>query len=143
MASLDDIAAMKLHAIVQNGTRLKDFIDIYVLLEHRTLQQITTAFEQKYRTMNARVAKNALLYHKDIKDCNGIDFINRPTHHWYHIADRLEDAVYNPGKTYSKDLDWGLTGNISDILEEQRERYYERIQNNQGVELNYGYGHAR
>lgn len=143
MASLDDIAAMKLHAIVQNGTRHKDFIDIYVLLEHRTLQQMTTAFEQKYKAMNAAVAKNALLYHRDIKNFTGIDFLNRPVHHWYHIVDRLEDAVYNPGKTYSKDLDWGLTDNISDILEEQRERYYKRIQNNRGVEFGYGYGYAR
>ncbi|UCS92390.1 hypothetical protein KZP23_17035 [Echinicola marina] len=28
MASLKDIAAMKLNAIVQNGSRLKDFVDI-------------------------------------------------------------------------------------------------------------------
>lgn len=33
MVSLEDIGAMKLHAIVQSGSRLKDFIDIYFLLE--------------------------------------------------------------------------------------------------------------
>ena len=30
----EDIAAMKFHAIIQSGKRLKDFIDIYFLLHH-------------------------------------------------------------------------------------------------------------
>ena len=30
--SKEDIAAMKFHAIIQSGKRLKDFIDIYFLL---------------------------------------------------------------------------------------------------------------
>src|SRR5205085_12023719 len=38
MASLEDIGAMKLHAIHQSGERLKDFVDMEVLLEHRCLK---------------------------------------------------------------------------------------------------------
>ena len=34
MISLLDIAAMKLNAIYDNGTRLKDFVDIYALLQY-------------------------------------------------------------------------------------------------------------
>jgi hypothetical protein len=66
LASLDDIAAMKFNAIVGDGSRVKDFIDIYMLLEHRTLNQMTYAYESKYRSINARVARKALLYHKDV-----------------------------------------------------------------------------
>ena len=33
MVSLKDIGAMKLNAIYDNGTRLKDFVDMYALLE--------------------------------------------------------------------------------------------------------------
>lgn len=33
MASLEDIGAMKVHAIVQNGSRLKDFVDVHYFLE--------------------------------------------------------------------------------------------------------------
>ncbi|HLZ89121.1 MAG TPA: nucleotidyl transferase AbiEii/AbiGii toxin family protein, partial [Puia sp.] len=33
MASLDDIGAMKMHAITNSGQRAKDFIDMYYLLE--------------------------------------------------------------------------------------------------------------
>lgn len=32
--SLEDFAAMKLNAISNSGKRLKDFIDVYYLLEH-------------------------------------------------------------------------------------------------------------
>jgi hypothetical protein len=38
--SLQDIGAMKLHAIVNNGTRLKDFVDFYFLLEKIPLQNL-------------------------------------------------------------------------------------------------------
>lgn len=31
MSSIEDIAAMKMNTIVQNGTRFKDFIDIYFI----------------------------------------------------------------------------------------------------------------
>lgn len=38
--SMEDIAAMKLHAIENSGKRLKDFIDIYFLLEHFSLNKM-------------------------------------------------------------------------------------------------------
>lgn len=38
MVSLIDIGAMKLNAIHGNGTRLKDFIDMYKLLEYHSLK---------------------------------------------------------------------------------------------------------
>ena len=34
--SKEDIAAMKIHAIIQSGKKLKDFIDIYVLLDRKS-----------------------------------------------------------------------------------------------------------
>ena len=33
MISNDDIGAMKIHAIFQSGKRLKDFVDMYFLLD--------------------------------------------------------------------------------------------------------------
>ncbi|MGB4900509.1 MAG: nucleotidyl transferase AbiEii/AbiGii toxin family protein, partial [Saprospiraceae bacterium] len=38
--SKEDIAAMKLNAIVRSGQRLKDFIDLYFLLEHFSIHQM-------------------------------------------------------------------------------------------------------
>lgn len=48
MLSLNDIAAMKVNAIVGNGTRIKDFIDIYYLLKELSYRQIIESYVKKY-----------------------------------------------------------------------------------------------
>jgi hypothetical protein len=40
LISTEDIGAMKLHAIMQSGKRLKDFVDMYFLLEHHPLKNL-------------------------------------------------------------------------------------------------------
>jgi len=45
--SKEDIAAMKLNAIINSGQRLKDFIDIYFLLEHFSIKDMLGFFETK------------------------------------------------------------------------------------------------
>lgn len=57
MVSLKDIGAMKLNAIYNNGTRLKDFIDIYALLELFTLNQLLLACFQKYPDLDINMVK--------------------------------------------------------------------------------------
>jgi hypothetical protein len=99
MASLDDIAAMKLHAIVESGARLKDFVDIYTMLEHRTLQQMTDAYEMKYPGKSAAIAKNALLYHDQIDFKADIKLI-RGKPDWLAMAERLRQAVIEPKKSF-------------------------------------------
>ena len=47
LATPQDIAAMKINAIVGRGTR-KDFIDLYYLLEHYKLSEIIDFFAHKY-----------------------------------------------------------------------------------------------
>jgi hypothetical protein len=48
IASLDDIAVMKLAAVAQRGAR-KDFVDIYTLCrEHRPLAQLLQLYKQRY-----------------------------------------------------------------------------------------------
>ncbi|MDR0724999.1 MAG: nucleotidyl transferase AbiEii/AbiGii toxin family protein [Prevotellaceae bacterium] len=47
MAGLKDIAAMKLEAITNRGTR-KDFVDLYFLLQHFTLNQMLNMYLEKY-----------------------------------------------------------------------------------------------
>ena len=66
LASLKDIGAMKLNAIYNNGTRLKDFVDTYVLLEIFSLQDLVDATEKKYPENSITMVTNALLYHDDI-----------------------------------------------------------------------------
>lgn len=47
MAGLKDIAAMKLSAITGRGTK-KDFVDIYFLLQHFSLQEMLNLYTTKY-----------------------------------------------------------------------------------------------
>ena len=50
LASLEDIAAMKLHAISDRGSK-KDFFDFYHLLKTFSLQQIFKLYNQKYQNL--------------------------------------------------------------------------------------------
>jgi hypothetical protein len=53
IASLDDLACMKLAAIAQRGAR-KDFIDLYALFTcFRTLPELLKLYQQKYSTAEA------------------------------------------------------------------------------------------
>lgn len=47
LAGLEDIAAMKLHAISDRGSK-KDFFDFYHLLKHFSIQQIFNFYNKKY-----------------------------------------------------------------------------------------------
>lgn len=66
MLSMHDIAAMKVNAIVGNGTRVKDFLDVHFLLKNITYEEMINAYLKKYPDVNANMARSSLLYHKDI-----------------------------------------------------------------------------
>lgn len=66
MLSLHDIAAMKVNAIVGNGTRVKDFLDVHFLLKIITYEEMINAYLKKYPDVSANMARSSLLYHKDI-----------------------------------------------------------------------------
>ena len=99
MSSLEDIGAMKLNAIAGSGNRLKDFVDIYYLLEHRSFQFLGTAYEQKYPNVNIQIAGNSLLYFTDIDHSVYIKLMNGKVE-WRQIDKRLHQAVYNPMKIF-------------------------------------------
>lgn len=64
--SIEDIAAMKLNAIAGNGTRLKEFIDIYFILKNYSFEDILAFYKVKYKERNVlHVVKN-LNYFADI-----------------------------------------------------------------------------
>jgi hypothetical protein len=68
MLGMKDIAAMKVHAIIQSGQRLKDFIDIYFLLEHFSMNEIMDFFTIKYEYMNPVMALKAITYFDEIDE---------------------------------------------------------------------------
>lgn len=66
IASLQDIAAMKVNAISGNGTRVKDFIDIYFLLKSLSFGEIIKSFSKKYGARNEFHAIKSLTYFDDV-----------------------------------------------------------------------------
>jgi len=65
LASLDDLACMKLSAVAQRGAK-KDFIDLYALVtRHRPLLDLLAAYEQRYKLQNIAPVLYGLSYFDD------------------------------------------------------------------------------
>jgi predicted nucleotidyltransferase component of viral defense system len=64
VASVEDIAAMKLIAIIQRG-RHRDFIDLHRMLESLSLESMLKLAQHKYREFNPYLAFQALVYFED------------------------------------------------------------------------------
>ncbi|MCF6184118.1 MAG: nucleotidyl transferase AbiEii/AbiGii toxin family protein [Bacteroidales bacterium] len=64
--SVEDIAAMKLNAISGNGTRSKDFIDIYFILKRFSVAEILEFYKKKYKLRNSLHVIKSLNYFNDI-----------------------------------------------------------------------------
>ncbi len=64
LASIEDIAAMKLIAIIQRGIR-RDFIDLYFLIKLLGLKKIIQYTEEKYPPFNKYLCLQALTYFGD------------------------------------------------------------------------------
>jgi len=64
LASVEDIAAMKILAISQRGRR-RDFIDIYFLIKKFGLKSIIEFVKEKYPMFNIYVGLQGLIYFKD------------------------------------------------------------------------------
>lgn len=68
MASLEDIAAMKVNAILGRGTK-KDFWDIYELLHHFSIEQVIGFYHQKYSAQILAISiPQAITYFDDAED---------------------------------------------------------------------------
>lgn len=97
--SKEDIAAMKLNAIVNSGQRLKDFIDIYFLLEYFSINNMLEFFEKKYPNMNALIALKALAYFGDIDEAIDPPKLAKPLP-FKKIKKRILEAVKNTHKIF-------------------------------------------
>ena len=90
-ASFEDIAAMKLSAIVRNGTRLKDFVDLNAML---------SAYRQKFDETNVFIPLKALVYFDEI------DFTGEPIEltdgifDWDAVVIRLQEMIRSPQRVF-------------------------------------------
>jgi hypothetical protein len=77
-ASMDDLSAMKINSIANDGTRVKDFIDLYFLLtEHEyNVEKLLGNYKAKYSRRNVLHALKSLYYFEDV-DLNDWPELNR------------------------------------------------------------------
>lgn len=101
LVSLEDIGAMKLHAIFQNGTRIKDFIDMYFLLEHHPLKIYLESYRNKYGG-NPAMASYALLHHDNIDREAKVKLLKGKETDMEKINERLNKAVLNPSLKFGQ-----------------------------------------
>lgn len=99
ICSIHDIAAMKLKAILQNGTRLKDFVDVAFLSVKMSLKNMLDAFEIKYPSTGKLLAAKALTYFDDIDFSTKIELINGE-YKWKEIEKRLKEMIKYPDKKF-------------------------------------------
>lgn len=64
LASIKEIAAMKVRAIIGRGKR-KDFVDLYYLLQQFSMAEIMELFRKKYPDVNEFIAVRSLTYFED------------------------------------------------------------------------------
>ena len=63
-AAVSDIAAMKIAAVTNQGTR-KDFVDVFFLLRFHSLEQLMNWYTQKYPDGNTYLTMRSLVYFAD------------------------------------------------------------------------------
>lgn len=66
IASLEDIGPMKLAAITSRSV-LKDYIDLYFILQHLKLSQLLQLVERKMPTIDTNLILKSLVYYEDIE----------------------------------------------------------------------------
>jgi len=95
MFSLADIAAMKLNAIAGNGSRVKDFIDVYFLLDKFSLEQMLKFYSKKYSQREPFFVIKSIIYFDDIDESTwkAVKLLNKKNLTFSKIKRKLEKAV--------------------------------------------------
>ena len=97
--SLEDIVAMKLSAIVDNGSRLKDFVDIAFLSTRFSFYSMLRLYERKFPDSNIIRPMKSITYFDDVDFEEDVIMINGK-YDWKLVEERLVDMVKNQTKVY-------------------------------------------
>jgi hypothetical protein len=90
LAAIEDIAAMKLKAVAGRGSK-KDFVDIYFLLQHFSLNQMLEMFHEKYPNIATLLVVKSLAYFADA-DSQPMPNMYIPTQ-WQTVQKTLINAI--------------------------------------------------
>ncbi len=98
--SIEDIIAMKLSAIADNDTRLKDFIDIAYLSTRFSFYSMLKCYERKYPKANVIRPFKAITYFNDIDFDEDIVMLNT-SFQWGKIERRLIAMTQDQSQIFS------------------------------------------
>ena len=99
--SIQDIACMKLVAISDNGSRLKDFVDIAYLSTKMSLINMLTCYQQKYNRPNFYHAVKGLSYFDDIDFSTTVELTNHPFN-WKKIERRIREMIKYESRVFEE-----------------------------------------
>lgn len=98
--SVEDIAAMKLNAISVSGQRVKDFIDIYYLLEEFSLADLISFYKKKYTQYNEVNVLKSVTWFNDVELDDWPLILKNKNLNWKGVKDRIVKAT----KIYLKQI---------------------------------------
>jgi predicted nucleotidyltransferase component of viral defense system len=90
MASIKEISAMKISAIIARGKK-RDFIDLFCLLNYFSLTEILEAFIKKYKDADISTIMRSLFYYEDAE--NDLDPKCLFTYNWENIKNRIRNEA--------------------------------------------------
>lgn len=93
MLSIQDIAAMKLNAISVSGQRVKDFIDIYYLLEMYSIEEMIGFYKKKYLQYNEANVLKSLCWFEDVDLSDWPVMIKTPKLRWGTVTKTIIEAT--------------------------------------------------
>ena len=99
LESLPDIVAMKLSSICDNGSRIKDFIDIAHLSNLYSFEEMLQFYTQKFPSSNPIVPTKSLVYFDDIIFDEDIVMM-QGDFDWKVIANRLNEITAHPERHF-------------------------------------------
>lgn len=101
LASVADIAAMKMHAIINSGKRPKDFVDVAFLSMHFPYNEIKRLLLKRYPAYDPIMADKAIIYFGDIDELL-IPEIRMPGYvfDFAAVEKRIVKMTDNPDKVY-------------------------------------------
>jgi predicted nucleotidyltransferase component of viral defense system len=96
IASLSDLAAMKLNAIVNDGSRMKDYADVAAIGTQMSLHSMVNAYTQKYAGTNPLMALKSLAYFEAVNKHERLTDLESKPINWAVVKDAIIEMINSP-----------------------------------------------
>ncbi|MCD6345802.1 MAG: nucleotidyl transferase AbiEii/AbiGii toxin family protein [Bacteroidales bacterium] len=105
MLSIEDITAMKLNAITVSGQRVKDFIDLYYLLDKFSVAEMISFYKKKYSQHNEVNVLKSITWFDDVELADWPILIKDPKLEWKTIKQKIIATTNDYLKTIKDQLE--------------------------------------